>query len=319
MEFLHRINTKAKAYRNSGYGSNANNYGGRYINKDGTANVKRIGLNYFSHISWFHTLLDMSFARFMMVILFFYIAINFIFATIYFFIGVEYLNGIDSTKPLWIQFGEVYFFSAQTFTTVGYGHISPIGFLTSTVSAIEALVGLLSFALATGLFFGRFSKPKAHLKFSHNAIIAPYNGNTALMMKVSPYKNTNFTDAEVKITLGMTINEDGIISNKFYDLELEMKAVNSLNLSWTLVHPITVDSPLYGLNENDFLNTTGEVIVFLKVFDDMYSAVVTAKTSYSFNEIIYGAKFKSMFSRDSKNSKTILNLNKLNDFENVKL
>ena len=317
MAFLNKINTKAKAFLNSGFGTNSNSYGGRFLNKDGTANVQKRGMGFFNRISWFHTLLDMPSWKFITVILFFYIIINLAFALIYFAIGIENLKGIDASNSTWVQFGQAYFFSAQTFTTVGYGHISPSGFLTSAISAIEALTGLLSFAIATGLFFGRFSKPVAFLKFSHHAIIAPYNDSTALMIRLTPYKNTNFTDAEVKITLGMNVPENGKMKNQFYTLDLEMDKINSLNLSWTLVHPITEESPLFQFDSANFANTTGEIMVFVKIFDEMYSTVVTTRTSYTFNEVVYGAKFKPMFSRSKDNSKTILHLNMLNEFEHV--
>lgn len=319
MAFLNSINTKAKAFLNSGFGTNSSSYGGRFLNKDGTANVQKRGLGFFNHISWFHTLLDMPSWKFISVILFFYIVINLVFALLYFAIGVEHLSGIDTSDSLWVQFGQAYFFSAQTFTTVGYGHISPSGFLTSAISAAEALTGLLSFAIATGLFFGRFSKPVAFLKFSHNAIIAPYRDGTALMLRVTPYKNTNFTDAEVKVTLGMNVPENGVMKNQFYTLDLEMDSINSLNLSWTLVHPITEESPLFQFDAANFAATTGEIMVFVKLFDDMYSTVVSTRTSYTFDEVIYGAKFKPMFSRSTDNSKTVLHLNMLNEFENVVL
>jgi inward rectifier potassium channel len=319
MAFLKNINNRAKALLNSGFGSNSYNYGGRFLNKDGSANVEKHGMNLFDRISWFHTLLAMPSWKFISVILFFYIVINFVFAFLYFAVGIEYLNGIDTSGSTWKQFGQAYFFSAQTFTTVGYGHISPSGFLTSAISAAEALIGLLSFAIATGLFFGRFSKPIAFLKFSHNALIAPYNDITALMIRITPYKNTNFTDAEVKITLGMNVSENGIMKNQFYALDLEMDKINSLNLSWTLVHPITTDSPLSRLDKEDFANITGEIMVFIKIFDDMFSTVVTTRSSYTFHEVVYGAKFKPMFSRSTDNAKTILHLDRLNEFEIVNL
>jgi hypothetical protein len=309
------INKKAVALLNSGFGINSSSYGGRFINKDGSANVEKKGLNFLSRISWYHTLLNMAAWKFMLILLVFYIGINLAFALLYFSIGLEHLNGIDASGTVLEQFGQAYFFSAQTFTTVGYGHISPKGFLASAVSAIEALMGLLSFAIATGLFFGRFSRPIAYLKFSHNALIAPYGQGTALMLRLAPYKNTNFTEAEAKITLRISEEENGKLTNKFYSLELEYAKVNSLSLSWTLVHPITEESPLFNLSQEDFASISGELFVFIKTFDDMFSTIVASGSSYTFDEIVYGAKFIPMFSRNTDNSKTILDLDQLNAFE----
>ena len=246
MALLRKINSKAKTEINTGFGTNASDYGGRFVNKDGQPNIEIRGVGILERISWYHTMLALPKWKFLFIIFSFYIIINFIFASLYYIIGVEYLNGITSVSE-WGKFGSAYFFSAQTFTTVGYGHISPEGLLTSALAAGEALVGLLSFAIATGLIYGRFSKPKAYLKFSHNAIIAPYRGITALMLRVAPYKNTTLTDAEVKLTLGMTIEEDGKMVNKFFPLGLNLSKANALSLNWTIVHPITENSPFYNL------------------------------------------------------------------------
>lgn len=319
MENVEKINQNAKADKNSGFGTNSSSYGGRFINKNGKANVEKVGMHVFYRTSWYHTMIDMNTWRFMSIILSFYISINFIFATIYYIIGIEHLDGITSTDSELVKFGQAYFFSAQTFTTVGYGHISPTGFLTSALSAAEALMGLLSFAIATGLFFGRFSKPTAFLKFSENALIAPYGDGTALMVRLSPFKNTNFTDAEAQMTLGMSIMENGVLANKFYQLELELSQISALTLSWTLVHPITEDSPLYQLAEDDFKAIHGEILVFIKTFDDMFSTTVATRSSYTFDEVIYGAKFIPMYARSVDSSKTVLYLDKLNEFNKVTL
>ncbi len=318
MAFLKKINSKAKTDSHTGFGTNATSYGGRFITKNGNANVKKTGIGFFDSISWYHTMVNIPRWKFMLIIVLFYFVVNFCFASIYYMIGVEHLKGISATTSL-DKFGQTFFFSIQTYTTVGYGHISPSGFLTSFVAAVEALFGLLSFAIATGLFYGRFSMPKAFLKFSQNALIAPFGNGTALMIRLSPFKNTNLTDAEAKMTLGMTIEENGKLINKFYNLDLELSKINALTLSWTLVHPITESSPLYHLTEEDFKNTTGEILVFIKVFDDMFSTTVVKRTSYSFNEIVFGAKFLPMFSRSNDDNRTVLHIDKLNTFEKVTL
>ncbi len=315
MALLKKINNNAQTDKNSGFGTNAESYGGRFVNKNGTANVEKRGMNLFRRISWYHTMIDMPNWKFMLILFSFYIVINFIFAVIYYAIGIEHLDGIEQSQSILKQFGQAYFFSAQTFTTVGYGHISPTGFLTSALSAAEALIGLLSFAIATGLFFGRFSKPTAFLKFSHNALISPYGENKGLMIRLVPFKNTNFTDATAKITLGLSIEENGVQVNKFYSLDLELDKINALTLSWTLVHPITKNSPLYNFTEEDFKKIHGEILVFITTFDDMFSNTVAARTSYTFDEIIYGAKFVTMYNRSKNASKTILHLDKLNQYE----
>ncbi|MDN3672233.1 ion channel [Flavobacterium branchiarum] len=317
MSILKKINTKAETDKNSGFGTNSNNYGGRFVNKDGSPNIEKRGMHVLRRISWYHTMIDMPAWKFMLILFSFYIAINFIFAIAYYAIGIEHLDGIVASQSEWAKFGQAYFFSAQTFTTVGYGHISPTGFLTSSLSAAEALIGLLSFAIATGLFFGRFSRPTAFLKFSHNALISPYGDHKALMIRLVPFKNTNFTDAEAKITLGISVEEDGVKTNKFYSLELELKQINALTLSWTLVHPITEKSPLYKFTKDDFTAIHGEILVFIKTFDDTYSNTVAARTSYTFKEVIYGAKFETMYNRNGNNTKTILHLDKLNSHQTV--
>lgn len=318
MALLHKINKKAKAENNTGFGTNSQNYGGRFINKNGNANIQKVGIGFLEGISWYHTMLKIPRWKFFFIIILFYFIVNLFFASIYMLIGVENLKGVSSISKI-DKFGEAFFFSIQTFTTVGYGHISPSGFLASFVAAVEALSGLLSFAIATGLFYGRFSKPNAFIKFSDNALIAPYKEGTALMMRLAPHKNTNLTDAEAFVTVGILIDENGVISNKFYNLSLEMSKINSLTLSWTLVHPIDEESPLFNLNQSDYKNTIGEILVYIKTFDDMYSSTVAKRTSYTFKEVVYGAKFSPMYSKNESNTKTVLHLDNLNSFIKVNL
>jgi len=304
---------------NTGFGVNSENSRGRFYNRTtGSANVVKRGVNVLNRYSWYHTMLAMPRAKFLLFLLMAYIIVNLFFAGIYYMIGIDHLAGVHQGSVV-KNFTEVFFFSAQTFTTVGYGRISPVGFLASSVSTFEAFLGLLSFALATGLFYGRFSRPRAFLSFSHNALIAPYKGGAALMFRMAPYKNNLLSEAEVKINLAMQIEENGKMMNRFYNLDLEISKINALALSWTIVHPIDEKSPLYNFNYTDMINAKIEALVFVKAFDEVFSNTVVQRFSYIASEIIWGARFKIMYHADNQKDRTILDLNKLNDYEKVEL
>ncbi len=251
--------------------------------------------------------------KFLSLILLVYIRVKLLFASIYYTAGVEKLNGVTTTNEA-EKFGQAFFFSAQTLTTVGYGHVSPGNFLMSSIAAIEALVGLLTLAIITSLLYGRFSKPTAYLKFSENAIIAPYKDITALMLRIAPFKNTALTDAEAKLTVGMAVEDNGKTTNRFSPLTLEFERINALTLSWTVVHPITEESPFYNFTKEDFATRQGEILAYVKAFDDMFSNTVVARSSYTFKEIVWGAKFIPMYHRNNDADATVLDLEKLNSF-----
>lgn len=315
---IHKINPKAKSEINTGFGVNSSDYGGRFIDKKGNPNIEKKGVGYFERLSWYHVLLAMPRWKFFLTICLFYLCINLVFSGIYYFLGPNEFGGTVTNSHL-KQFAEAFFFSSQSFTIGGYGRVSPDNLLINALCAFEAFLGLLSLAVVTGLLYGRFSRPKAYLRFSENALLAPFHKGMAIMLRLAPFKNTTLTDAEAKVTLGLVVEEHDKMVNKFYQLPLEYHTVNSLTLSWTIVHPITETSPFYNFTEEDFKNAKGEILVFVKAFDDMFSNTVVSRTSYTLNELIIGAKFNPMYHRSDTDNKTLLHLDKLNSFSLVNL
>ncbi|MCD6010902.1 MAG: Inward rectifier potassium channel Irk [Flavipsychrobacter sp.] len=303
---------------NTGFGANSSVEGGRILNPDGTANLRKRGIPFWERISIYHTLLRMKPAHFILMVFLFYTTVNLIFASGYFFIGVESL-GVEQGGGLFEQFLEAFFFSSQTLTTVGYGHMAPRGIPANIVASTESLVGILSFAVVTGLIYGRFSRPRAYLLFSPSLLIAPYKEGKALMLRMATYKNNHLTDAEAGLTLALHVKENGKTVTKFYPLKLEIEKINSMALSWTLVHAINEDSPLYNYSKEDVAEARMELIVMVKAFDDHFSNMVQQRTSYTYQQVVYGAKFLPMFERGQSGGYTLLELNKINAHELVQL
>jgi inward rectifier potassium channel len=228
-------------------------------------------------------------------------------------IGVDHLHGLLKGSAFQ-NFEEAYFFSAQTLTTVGYGRISPVGIVANTVSSLEALTGIMTLAIITGLLYGRFVNPKAFIAYSKNALIAPFKGGKALMFRLAPTKNSNLSELNATVTMTMQVEENGVYKNQFFPLLLQLDKVMSLALSWTVVHPINEDSPLYNLTMEEIIEAKVQVIIFLKAFDEGFSSVVVSRTSYTWLEIVDNAKFNPMFRNSPTGDAILLELDKINDF-----
>ena len=84
MALFQRLNSKLTPIINTGFGTNATVNGKRFLDKEGSARVKRLGLTFFERNSWYHTLLDLPTWKFLGLLLLFYIGINFVFACLYF-------------------------------------------------------------------------------------------------------------------------------------------------------------------------------------------------------------------------------------------
>ncbi len=304
---------------NTGFGPNSSVEGGRIINADGSANLRKRGIPVWERTSIYHTLLRMKRTSFFVSIFVFYTSINLFFAFLYLYTGVEHLVGVESATTFTEKFMEAFFFSSQTLTTVGYGRVAPTGMITNWIASMESLLGILVFAVVTGLIYGRFSRPRAYLLFSNNIIIAPFKQGKALMMRCTTYKNNHLTDVEAQLTLALHVHENGKTVTKFYPLNLEIPRVSSLALSWTIVHAINEDSPLYNYTKEQVIESKMEVIVVIKAFDDHFSNIVQQRTSYTYQQVIYGARFLPMFERATDGDHTLLELNKINAHELVEL
>ena len=304
----------AKQIQDPGLGSKYRPGEKRLMNKDGTFNVHKIGVP--GNIrDTYQTLIKMTWTKFFVITFVFIVLLNVLFAITYVFIGVEDLVG-DQEGDLWQNLSEAFFFSFQTFTTVGYGHISPIGKLMNFVAAIESATGLMVFAIITGLLYGRFSRPSMRLLFSDNAIIAPYKEGWGLMFRVVNLRKSTLLEIGASVALTIHIKEGGENKRKYYRLNLEINKIEFFPATWTIVHSMDDKSPFNTLELNNLEKEDLEIVIQLNAFDDTFSQYVHSRYSYQGSEIIVGAKFKPA-SRVDESGNLIIPLDEFHDYDRV--
>jgi len=310
-------NPFSKENNDTGFAGNTNDTGGRFINKDGSYNLVKEGMPFHKRFSIFHDMLNLKTWKFITIILIFFVVINLVFTVIYFALGADSFDGLIPGSSFKI-FRQLFYFSMQTITTVGYGHVSPVGDAVNIIAGIEALTGFLSLAIATGLIYGRFSKPRSYLEFSNHALISPYKDGKGLMFRFVAYKDKHsLTELEIRVNVGMLVVENDKPGYKYFSLELERTRVESMPMSWTVVHPINDNSPFNGFTDEDMRTADVELYVNLRGFDDVFSNFVQQRTSYTYNEILFNRKFVPMYHESDDGNTTVLELDKLNIHKEV--
>ena len=266
----------------------------RAINPDGTFNVTRRGTDW-RDVHPYLRLVTMSWARFFGMILIAYATVNIVFACVYYLLGPDALQGSMVSDHHIDRFLSDVFFSSQTLTTVGFGAIAPQSHMANLVAALEALMGLLGFAVATGVLLGRVSKPSARIGFSDRAMMAPYQDGNSFQFRIVNRRQNSLIELEATVTLMLVDPVDGVLRRDFKPLKLERDRVLFFPLTWTIVHPIGEDSPLLRLSREDLETRQAEFLIMIKAWDETFSQTVHQRFSYRFDEIVWDGKFRPAF------------------------
>ena len=281
--------------------------GVRLINNDGTFNVRRRGRSLFAP---YQNLVEMSWPKFLGLTLMAYVLINLAFAVGFLLIGTDSLANIDQSQPFWERALGAFFFSVQTFTTVGYGSLAPMGIAANALAAFVALFGWIALAIVTGLFYARFARPSRLLLFSEKAIVSPYrDGIKSLQFRIANRRDTHLINIHARVVL--TWLEDG--RRRFAPLELERDYVPLFPLNWTIVHPITANSPIHGWTQDDYCHRRSELLIMIEGYDEIYAQSVHTNNSYLHDEIVWNARFQPMYFE--REDTTELHLDRIDHWE----
>ena len=270
----------------------------RAINRDGSFNVQRRGGSWRDAHPYL-ILINMGWTAFFGLVFLAYVAVNTVFALIYFGLAPGQVQGIDASSTLG-RFLNSFFFSAHTLTTVGYGNFAPTGISANFLAALEAIVGLMGFAVATGLFFGRVSRPSARMGFSEKMLVAPYQEGASLQFRIVNLRTNVLMDLKASVILMTVEGPPERLTRKYQPITLERDQINFLAVTWTIVHPIDESSPLFQKTQAELEKLQAEVLILIKAFDETFSQTVNARYSYRYDELEWGAKFSPAFQIDAE-------------------
>ncbi|MFD2246535.1 ion channel [Pontibacter ruber] len=282
----------------------------RLINKDGTFNITKRG-GHFSIHDTFQFLAGMKTWKLMLTLIVLYLLLNVVFALLYLWSGIENLHRTD---PELSPFLNAFFFSVQTFTTVGYGVLAPQGHVTNLLATLESMLGWIGFAIMTGLIYRRFSQPRARILYSNTAIITPYGEGMSLQFRVANMRSNVLMEMKAKVLL--MLHEPETFNRRYFELKLERSSVQFFPLNWTIVHPIEESSPLHQVTQEEFVQKEGEILILISGYDDTFGQQIHSRFSYRFHEIEWGVRFQMAYEVNEQ-GETILNLHRLHSTEPV--
>jgi inward rectifier potassium channel len=266
----------------------------RLLNRDGTFNVARAGIDW-PELLASHELLRSSWPRFIGLLVATYLLLNVIFAALFVAFGPDDLLG-PGLPMLGGRISQAFFFSVQTFATIGYGQVGPNGMAANLIVTVEALVGMMYQALATGLLFVRFARPRADIIFSQSAVIAPYNDGLSLQFRIANRRRNEIIELQAQVLYSaMEPDGRGGTVRRYVQLPLERNKVVFFPLSWTIVHPIDAASPLNGKTREEMAGSSAEILVLLSGIDETFEQTVHARSSYLAEEIVWNARFSSIY------------------------
>jgi inward rectifier potassium channel len=237
------------------------------------------------HADAYHWLLNVSWPWFVLIVVGSYLSANLVFAAIYTMIP-DAIKGSEG-------FLDNYFFSVQTWATIGYGGMVPNNPLANVVVVVESMTGIFGVALLTGLLFAKFSRPISRVLFANTAVVSLYNGKPTLMIRLANERVSQIVEAQAHMTL---IREEttieGTTMRRIHDLKLVRDTQPLFRLSWTVMHVIDESSPLFGLDHDSALSSDTRIFLSVMGYDSSVGHTAHASTVYGPEHLLFGAKYK---------------------------
>jgi inward rectifier potassium channel len=248
----------------------------------------------------YHDALTMGWGMFLLWSVIAYVLINAAFAGLY----LLQPGSIANARPG--SFADAFFFSVQCISTIGFGGLAPATLYANLLTTSEAIISLAIVALATGSVFARISRPRARVMFSRHAVIGLYNGKPTLSIRIGNERSTQILAAEVQVTvLRYEQTAEGQVFRRFYDMTLSRGRTPIFALTFTVMHTIDEDSPLFGQTTESMTADDTECLITVTGMEETTSQTVHARYSYGADEILFDRRYRDIFGLDEDGRRTI--------------
>jgi inward rectifier potassium channel len=250
--------------------------------------VRRLGFRSHFWEDMYHAMLVTPWWQMLLLFAAVFLAVNLAFGFAYKFTG-----GVQGADTFW----DLFFFSVQTFSTVGYGSMAPVGVPAEAVTTFEAFVGVLVNAFAAGIVVIKFARPTARVMFSNVPVVSSFDGMPTLMVRMANSRANQVFDAQVRMFLLRDVRtREGFAMRRLFDLELTRESSPFFTLTLTAMHPIDERSPLYSLTREQLDEMRAQIIVTIQGVDESFMTQVHARRFYNMADIAWDANFSDVLS-----------------------
>jgi len=257
----------------------------RYLSREGRSNLVQYGLRRHFYTDVYHSWLRAPWRVALLAVTVLYVAVNCLFAAAYLLVG-----GVENLGRR--AYADAFFFSVQTIATIGYGHMVPISAAANALVTLESLIGLIGVTMATGLMFAKFARPTARILWSDVVVVAPFEGVPSLMLRVANQRSNQVVEAQIRMTLLISeMTSEGVEIRRSIDLQLRRSVSTVFALSWTVVHPLTPDSPFVTHTREQLVAGRAEIIASLTGLDDAFNQTIHSRHSWGMDEVAWNARF----------------------------